>query len=100
MEGPLNSIGKPNIFISYTELCTSFCIEVPKFPRFRRSNILYPLQEYQVRQIAFRVEHLMTIMQAQLADKNEDEKIEFIMMIGEQYINQIKSMDKYCQMVI
>ena len=94
MEGPLNYKGNPTRFIDYKDLCTSFCIETPKFHKKKQYQPVRPLQERQIRQIAFQVEHLMTIMQAQLADKNEDEKIDFIMMIGEQNIKEIKQINK------
>ena len=96
MNGTLNSKGKPMRFVDYNTLCKIFNIHTPMFPREKQffSPTVQPLQEVQVRKYAFHVEHLMTIMQEQIADKNEDEIQEVIMMIGKQYINQIKSMVK------
>ena len=60
-----------------------------KFPKETQPPTIRPLRENLMRKLAFQVEHLMTIMQAQLADKNEDEKLEIITMICEIYIKEI-----------
>ena len=73
LEGPLNIKGKPMKYIQYENLCTVFGIETQRFHKKEPSNIR-PLENELVRKYAFKVEHLMTIMQEQLADKSTEEK--------------------------
>ena len=61
----------------------------PKIHKETQPPTIIPLREAQMRKLVFQVEHLMTIMQAQLEDKNEDEKLEIITMICEIYIKEI-----------
>ena len=92
IEGPLNNKGKPMRLVDCNTLCTIFGIKTPKFPKEKHFQppTIRPLQEEQVRKLAFQVEHLMTIMQEQIADKNIEEKLEIMTTIGEQYIIKIK----------
>ncbi len=73
IEGPLNNKGKPLKFIQYEDLCTDYGIETQKFQKVRAATIR-PLEKEQIRKYAFKVEHLMTIMQEQLAHKSTEEK--------------------------
>ena len=66
--------GKCIKFIEYEILCTSFGIGKGK--------------------TAFQVEHLMTIMQAQLADKNITEKLKIMTKMGYNYIKELKPKDQ------
>ena len=92
MKGPLNKKGKPLIIIQYQELCTVYGIETQKFQGnnpFKR-----PLKKEQIRKYAFKVEHLMTIMQEQLADKSTEEKQKIMTSIRNKINGGIETVDK------
>ncbi len=88
MKYPLYEKGKRLKIIQYEDLCTVFGIETQKFPKIRDTTIR-PLENEQVRKYAFDVEHLMTIMQEQLADKSSEEKQKIMSEIKEKIIKII-----------
>ena len=81
------SNGKHIKFIEYENLCTMFGIWIPN------TNYM-TITDGKVRKFAFQVEHLMTIMQAQLADKSITEKQEIMTNMGYNYIKEMKTKDQ------
>ncbi len=92
MKIPLYEKEKRLKSIQYEDLCTVFGIETQKFQKEIDSTIR-PLEKEQVRKYAFDVEHLMTIMQEQLADKSSDEKQKIMSEIKEKVMKLIGRID-------
>ncbi len=93
MKGPLYEKEKRLKSIQYEDLCTVYGIETQKFQNERSSNIR-PLENELVRKYAFQVEHLMTIMQEQLADESSEENQKIMRIISNRINGVIKEVEK------